>query len=47
MELADALIGEKDQAKADIAKLTNEFNTAASEAFDSTKGMDFDSIMNE
>lgn len=46
-QLADALIGEKDQAKADIAKLTNEFNTAASEAFDSTKGMDFDSIMNE
>ena len=46
-QLADALIGEKDQAKADIAKLTNEFNTAASGAFDSTKGMDFDSIMNE
>lgn len=46
-QLADALIGEKDQTKADIAKLTNEFNTAASEAFDSTKGMDFDSIMNE
>ena len=46
-QLADALIGEKDQAKADIAKLTNEFNTAASEAFDSTKDMDFDSIMNE
>lgn len=46
-QLADALIGEKDQTKADIAKLTNEFNAAASEAFDSTKGMDFDSIMNE
>lgn len=46
-QLADALIGEKDQAKEDIAKLTNEFNTAASGAFDSTKGMDFDSIMNE
>lgn len=46
-QLADALIGEKEQAKADIAKLTNEFNTAASGAFDSTKGMDFDSIMNE
>ena len=46
-QLADALIGEKDQTKADIAKLTNEFNAAASEAFDSTKGTDFDSIMNE
>ena len=46
-QLADALIGERDQAKADIARLNNDFNTAANTVFKTDTVTDFDDIMSE